>query len=106
MKFELVEFYPPEQKFQGKTKKNFVGTIHIYIADFKMDIRGIGVCCHKGRMFFNMPSRYTIDPETGVAVKYPIISWIDDSVNKELMDFLQQKVKPIVLESLQTKSKK
>lgn len=104
MKFELVEFYPAEEQANGKSKKGFVGTVHIYLADYGIDIRGIGVCVNTGRMFFNMPNRVVNNHESGFVFKYPIITWRNDSVNKELMDFLHDKVKPIVLESLNSKT--
>lgn len=106
MKFELVEFYPADEKNRGNSRKSFVGTVHIYLHESGIDIRGIGVCYHGGRMFFNMPNRVINHPESGFVFKYPIINWRSESANKELMDFLHEKVKPIVLESLNSKLEK
>ena len=99
MKFELVEFYPAVKS----PNKKFLGSVHIYAIDAKLDIRGIRVF-QKNNMFFSIPFQKCIDDE-GVLVQYPIISWTDDDTQKEMMGFLKTKVKPIILKAIAKKPK-
>lgn len=100
MKFEFVEFY----KFPDTTKnKSCKGTVHLYFVDQKMDVRGIMVSLNGKSMYFMMPHMYTFDLETNKKVRYPVISWVDEKAYKEIFDFLQKEVKPIILERLKNK---
>lgn len=100
MKIELVEFYPYNPKFAIKHHKNTLGTIHIYLIEEEMDIRGILVCKAGKGIFFNLPHYTAIDEETGKPVRYPHIRFTNDSKHKALMDFLHNEVKPIVRERM------
>lgn len=97
---EFVEFYPFEKK---KTKKNGwvnIGTVHIYLIDYEMDIRGI-VVIQKGKNFrFNCPHFMTYDPEEKRKVTYPHIRFTNEAKHKALMDFLHQKALKHVKEKL------
>jgi len=93
MKFEFIDFYPME-----KNKRSYIGTVHIYFADFKMDFRGIFVSLRGKSIFFSFPKRSYIDPESGKKKFFPYISWVDFDIQKKLMDFLHKEVKPIIIE--------
>ena len=97
MKFELVGHYPLTDKNRGSLKENQLGTVHIYIVDYKIDIRGIRVHKAGKGIFFNFPHITSKDPDTGEGVKYPVFRLSDEKEHKELMDFLHQKVKPEVI---------
>ncbi len=101
MKFELVEFYPIKNPKFKKT----IGTIHIYAIDCQLDIRGIFVIKSGNSMFFNFPHFRGVDDETGQEVNYPLIRWTNAATQKEMMEFLHQEVRPIILERLKPKFK-
>lgn len=102
MKFELVEFYPE----QHKKFKDTVGTVHIYAIDCQLDIRGILVTKRGKAMYFTLPHFKAKDQETGEIVRYPHIRWTNQDTHKEMLDFLHREVKPLVLETLKSKSEK
>lgn len=104
MKFEFVEFYPFIQT-KDRKPRNIVGTLHIYAIDCKLDIRGISVTMRGKSLFFNLPHYRTIDAETGEPVTYPHLRWQDQSVHREMMNFLHKEVKPLIRERLNAKSK-
>ncbi|MDD3471515.1 MAG: hypothetical protein PHS86_01925 [Syntrophaceae bacterium] len=101
MKIELVEFYPYQKpsthKKSGWTR---VGTVHVYLIDFEMDLRGI-IVTKKGKCFrFNMPHFRAYDQETGEKVMYPHVRFTNNEKQKALMDFLFQNVLDIVKEKI------
>lgn len=98
MKFELVDFYPITDKNRGKAKKNLLGTIHIYVIDFQIDIRGIRVVKNGKCIHFLMPHSFGIDHETGETVKYPIVRFTNQKDHDEMMNFLHNEVKPKITE--------
>ncbi len=100
MKFELVDFYPMKNdKF-----KQTVGTIHLYIIDCELDIRGILVNVRGKSMGFKFPYFKTQDLETGQIIKYPHINWTNEKTQKQMMEFLHQKVKPKIWKILNNQS--
>lgn len=103
MKFELVEFYPATEP---KKKKNFLGTVHIYVIDCELDIRGILVTKNGNGMFFNFPHFKAKDEETQEWVRYPLIRWANDSTHKEMMNFLHQQVKPEIWKKIGGKNER
>lgn len=93
MNFEFVEFYPvPNAKGQH------VGTVHVYVIDIRMDIRGIKVKKQGSKVFFIIPSIMTNDAETGKKVLYPIVAWVEKKDKKQFMEFLHREAKPKVQE--------
>ena len=100
MKFELVEFYPITDKNRGNLKKNALGTVHLYVIDCDLDIRGIRVTKHGNTLHFHLPHCIGFDHETGEKIKYPIVRWTSQSKHDELMDFLHQQVKPVILDRI------
>ena len=79
---EIVEFYPDP-------KKGFVGTMHIYLPEFLMDVRGILVLRYRGKYFFKLPQNKGTD-ENGKVSYYPILSFSDPIRWKMIIRFLQQ----------------
>jgi len=81
MKFEMVGFYPSENK-----KSKLLGTLHIYIIDIELDVRGIQVFGNLKTMFFQLPHFMAFDD--GQKVRYPHIRFTNNEKQKELMNFL------------------
>lgn len=88
MKIEIVDFYALRTK-----NKDFRGTLHIYLPESKQDIRGIDVFQKKGFVFLQMPYKVGMDPESKKRVKYPVVSWMDETL-KEFMSRLREVALP------------
>jgi len=105
MKFELVDFYPISKKTRTKSK-TIVGTVHLYLIDLNIDLRGIRVNRTKNSIHFLMPHSVAYDDEAKKEVYYPIFSFTKPEQYKEMLDFLHNEVKPIIKERLNAKAKK
>lgn len=78
MKIEIVEFYP------SKIRKNQeIGSLHIYIIPFNMDLRGISVYKKKNGFYFQFP-QYKGEVD-GKIVPYPIINLVNEKEKKSLV---------------------
>ena len=82
MNIEIVGFYP---LVFDKKKPFLEGTLHIYIIDLDIDIRGIYVINQKKRWIFRMPHKRTIDSDTKESVGYPIFSFTNAERNAFLL---------------------
>lgn len=107
MKFEFVEFYHIDNPKNKRTRKA-LGTCHVYAYsdEVQFDIRGIMVLKNPKGLWFLMPHRKDIDPETNQMVTYPVFSFGKKEMQQELVDFLTNEVTPIIRERLNpTKAK-
>jgi hypothetical protein len=84
MKIEVVEFYPMQ-----KPEKDWIGTMHIYIIDLDLDIRGIHVLQKKDRYIFRMPSKFSMENEK--KQWFPVISFTNPKKNTLLFQELRKK---------------
>ena len=100
MKFELVDFYPTTEKNRKKSQRNLVGTVHLYIIDYQIDLRGIRVAKNGKGLYFLMPHIFGQDHETGEQVRYPVFRFTNQKDHDEMMDFLHKEVKPEILKRL------
>jgi hypothetical protein len=78
MKIEFVDYY----EIKNDEKKGACGTAHVFLPDYNMDIRGIGVRYVKEKIYVIFPYKFAID-EDGERIMYPIINFIDDETNKD-----------------------
>lgn len=91
MDIEVIEFYPTKQ-----TENEIIGSMHIYIIDLGIDLRGIHVV-RKGKFWrIDMPSRFGIDEDTKQEVRFPVFSFSDLKKNKELRDLIVLKGKEYI----------
>lgn len=100
MKFEIVEFYKfvPSPNKQPK-KTIFYGTLHIFVIDYNLDIRGIKVFRKSRNSFFiSFPDAYAYDPIEKKNVRYPIISFMKEEDKNEIMTFLKKEGIKYILE--------
>lgn len=100
MNIEIVEFYPIK-----KDNKRIQGTLHLYIEDWKMDLRGVWLCKFKNKSLkemymFRMPWKQTFD-ENGKEVRYPVIAFVDQTIEKQIFDFLHDSGKRYVEQKLE-----
>ena len=103
MKYEFVEFYP---KSPDVKNERFLGTVHLYIIDMNIDLRGIlavKMITPKNRdlhyLGYRFPGNTTIDEE-GKRVFYPIINFVNPKDKKEWIDWMKKEVSPIIKERL------
>jgi hypothetical protein len=95
MKIEIVEFYT----FEKDDKKKFLsGSLHIYLIDFHMDIRGIYVTKEKGKWFFKFPDKKEIDPCTKKIVRFPVFSFTEFSKMQEYKKLVIKLGKEYIIE--------
>lgn len=87
MKIEIVEFYPFKTA-DGYQIDN--GTLHVYIIDWKLDLRGIRVKRKTGTWYFWLPIAYGIDHETKEKVRYPILSLTDKEEQRRLVSMIRK----------------
>lgn len=100
MKFELVDFYEATLEIKQRRGNNCLGTVHIYLIDIGVDIRGIHVTKQGRGMFFHVPIGYGFDKETGKEVKYPVIGFTDEKIYEDMMNFLKNEVKEEIAKRL------
>lgn len=82
MKIEIVEYYP----IPNPTGK-MLGTMHIYVCNLKMDIRGVEVYKIKGQYIFKLPQKWGIEDEK--RIWYPVISFTDNQTQKDFVRILR-----------------
>lgn len=73
MKIEIVEYYPNK-------KKKLIGTLHMYLIDDEMDLRGVSVFKIKKGYFIQPPSLYGAD-----GTKYGCIAFTDQRKQKDFL---------------------
>lgn len=95
MKYEFVEFYPKPPELKNKKA---IGTVHIFVIDMNIDIRGIVVQKHGKNLIFKMPFLPSFD--NGKKVFFPAINFIDIKDKKQWIAFMQKEVSPIIKKRL------
>jgi len=89
MNVEIVDFYPC---IAIKKHSVIVGTIHVYLKDFDIDLRGIRVINLKNRYSIQLRCDCTTDTEDGSKVRYPIFSFQNKETGKDLMDSIRDEL--------------
>lgn len=95
MRIEIVEYYP----LADKAVPYDTGTLHVYLCDFDVDIRGIGVMFSKGRWYINMPFFTGFDSEKQQAIRYSIFSLTNREKHKELIDLIRTEAVKYITEN-------
>lgn len=96
MNIEVVDFFPAAKKKPSP----LVGTLHIYLCDLNLDIRGIPVYRTTKDFFIKMPGGRGIDHETGAPVEYPIVNFTDPEKQRELIKAIRKLAIPFIQERL------
>lgn len=81
MKVEVVEFYP----LTPKKDSDFLGTMHFYLEDLDVDLRGCPVFlrCKKFKIF--LPSKIIWSPENNSRIVFPVFSFSNSQTKKRLV---------------------
>lgn len=113
MKLEIVEFYPlqPGDKRPKKpgAKGELLGTMHVYLIDFDLDIRGVRVIKNKGKgrnCVFLMPNCKAIDEDTKESVVFPVVNFPNKNKHKDFIDSLYKSGNKFLQEREKKKNKK
>lgn len=98
MNIEIVGFYPSKKK----KKENLIqGTLHIYLIDYEIDIRGIISCKNKKKWLFFLPNKFSLDNEENERVIYPIFSFSNIEKQKKLLDFLYKNAPEFIMKEIE-----
>lgn len=104
MQIEIVGFYEIERNDE---KEKLIGTLHVYLVDYGLDIRGCYVIRQKKGILILLPSKVGIDEDTGKKVQYPCVQFTDPEKNKELLIQIRYKgISYILDEVLKLKDKR
>ena len=92
MKLEVFAYYPyPEPKITKKGAET-LGSLHLFIADYSMDIRFILVTkTPKGRYICYFPHKLVKDGEN--YFKTPIVDFVDVKTKKKIITFCEKYIK-------------
>src|SRR4029077_16940228 len=85
MEIEIVEFYPEPNTKKGEK----CGTLHVYLTNIGMDIRGIRCIKTKRGWVTLMPHKQGW--EDGKRVFYPVVSFTDIEIMKKLLLQIKEK---------------
>lgn len=84
MEIEIVEFY-----LAKLTGDRFAGTLHIYLPEMQLDIRGVIASGKIGeKLFFGLPVKKAYDIDEKKEVMYPIINFTDQTIKDEIIAYL------------------
>ena len=92
MDIEVVEFYASHR---DDKKQILHGTLHVYLIDLQIDVRGVKVMKDKNSWRFNLPNAKAVDEE-GNNVWYPLISFTDRAKNTTLLSQIRSKGREFV----------
>lgn len=89
MKIEIIEYYPDIKK---KKDVIFSGTLHVFLEEFGIDLKGIQVKRTKKGFFINLPSRWG-KLDNGQDCLYPLISFADRRKHKDMVSSIREEAR-------------
>ena len=90
---EIIEFYP--QTVNQKTRF-CKGTLHFYLPDLDLDIRGAFCLYNNGKCFVHMPGKRGFDHDAKSWVRYPCVSFTDREKTKKILEVAKQLAKDYI----------
>lgn len=99
--FEIVGFYPAKP---GKNK-TFLGTIHAYLIDADIDLRGINVFRKGKNYFYKFPEKFQLDPQTNRVERFPVMSFNNPDKQRQMIEFLRKSAPEIIQEEMKNHEK-
>lgn len=97
MDVEIIEVYPDTiERAKGFCK----GTLHMYIADLDLDIRGAFFFYKAGNCFVRMPGKKGYDQDTDSWVRYPCVGFTNREKTKKLLEVASQLAKVYIEENV------
>lgn len=98
---EIVEFY---QIMEKPKKGRIFGSLHVYILEGGIDLRGIKVFNHGKNWFFKIPTIKTLDSETKEPVQFPIFGYLDKEKDREFKQTIKKLAVPYIQKKLKEKN--
>lgn len=95
---EIVNFYIINRE---DSKQFMQGTLHVYLVDLEIDLRGVFVSKKKDFWHFSLPLQKALDSEKKTN-RYPVISFRDRDKTTQLLQAIREKGKPYIEEYLKT----
>lgn len=89
MEIEIVDFYPVE-----KQERRLLGSLHIYLIDLKLDIRGFRVIFDmdaQKRWRFIFPHISIFFPKEQKSETFPVVQFSDAQMNRDLIKQIRKK---------------
>lgn len=86
MKIEIIDFF--FLKIDRK-KRHFYGTMHVFLVDHEIEIRGIFVIYKKDKFIFEMPYRKGLDIKEDKMMKYPYLRFRSEEKNNSFFNQLR-----------------
>lgn len=83
MNIEIVEFY---EDMRNDAKQILTGTLHVYLIDEEIDLRGVYVSKRKNYWYIGFPQKVGFDPDIEENVRYPVFSFTNAEKNKQLLN--------------------
>jgi hypothetical protein len=100
MDIEVVEFYTMERNDE---KQTLVGSLHVYLTEMDVDLRGVLVKKRKDSWYFELPFLFGKDPETKQKVKFPVFSFVNREKTSELRNVVRDKGKDYIIKNVLAK---
>lgn len=94
---EIVNFYPAVRE---DNKQFLQGSLHVYLYDLDIDLRGVFISKKKDYWYFSLPLK--IAKDDGQTVKYPIVSFRDRGKTNQLLQLIKEQGKPFIENYLKT----
>lgn len=82
MKVEVIEFYPNEN-FEKKSE--VLGTFHVYLEEFDIDIKGVTFVKTKKGNFCFLPTKFGFDNNLKKNIWFPTVSFANKNTQKLLI---------------------
>lgn len=80
-KVEVVEFYPNKNE-----KKKMFGTLHVYLPDLDIDLRGCPVYKTKKTFIAEPPFLFGVHEDTQEACRFPIFNFCNSKTQAKFYD--------------------
>lgn len=86
MKIEVKAYYP----LKDFALPYDTGTLHVYLVEENIHLRGVAVMFRKNRWYVWIPTRHGYDEKTKKMVRYPLFNFDDREKNKEMVTLLKK----------------
>lgn len=92
MNIEIVDFFP-----ERITPNTVIGTLHVYLPDYGVDLRGLLVHMTSTALHILAPTKTTYDIKEKKKCTYPIFEIMDIEKKKEFFDFVKALARPVIM---------
>lgn len=97
MEVNVINFYCKER---DDAKRVLVGSLHAFIVDLGIHLRGIMVKKVNNNWFFSLPQGLGVDLKTNKKVRFPIVAFSDQKETANLRKAISQKGKDYIIKNV------